>query len=49
MRRTAQYNLDRSGAGKVSEADASAAMEEMLFSGGRLNRSLLGSDTASAT
>lgn len=44
MRRTAQYNLERDGGGAVLEADASAAMEEMLFSGGKLNRALLGSE-----
>ena len=43
MRRMAQCHLDRGGKGEVLEADASSAMEEMLFSGGRLNRALLGS------
>jgi AAA+ superfamily predicted ATPase/ATP-dependent Clp protease adapter protein ClpS len=43
MRRTAQYNLERGDEGEISETDASAAMEEMLFSSGRLNRALLGS------
>jgi len=43
MRRMAQYNLDRGGKAEISEADATAATEEMLFSGGRLNRTLLGS------
>jgi ATP-dependent 26S proteasome regulatory subunit len=47
MRRTAQYNLERGGDGEVSETDASAATEEMLFSSGRLNRALLGSVDAS--
>lgn len=42
MRRAAQYNLERSGDAEISQADASEAIEEMLFSGGKLNRSLLG-------
>jgi hypothetical protein len=48
MRRMAQYNLDRGGDTDISETDASAAMEEMLFSGGRLNRALLGSQQHSS-
>jgi ATP-dependent Clp protease adapter protein ClpS len=43
MRRTAQYHLERPS-GDIAPADASAAIEEMLFSGGRLNRALLGSE-----
>ena len=43
MRRTAQYNIARNGNGKVENADAWGAMEERLFSGGKLNRTLLGS------
>jgi ATP-dependent Clp protease adapter protein ClpS len=43
MRRAAQYNLARGGAEGVTTEDASAAIEEMLFSGGKLNRALLGS------
>lgn len=46
MRRTAQYNLEAGGSGAVTDADCAAAMEEMLFTGGRLNRSLLGSKDA---
>ena len=42
MRRTAQFHLERGAGGFLSEVDASAAMEEMLFSEGRLNRTLLG-------
>lgn len=45
MRRMAQYNLERGGKAGISEADATAATEEMLFSGGRLNRMLLGSQS----
>ena len=48
MRRAAQYNLERSGDGEISQADASEAVEEMLFSGGKLNRSLLGYQEPSA-
>ena len=43
LRRTAQYNLEHDGDGDISQEDTSAAMEEMLFSGGKLNRTLLGS------
>jgi ATP-dependent Clp protease adapter protein ClpS len=46
MRRTAQIHLERGEGGPILESDAVAAMEEMLFSAGRLNRSLLGSSQA---
>ncbi|HET7730706.1 MAG TPA: ATP-dependent Clp protease adaptor ClpS [Usitatibacter sp.] len=46
MRRSAQYNVERGGAGELSAADCASALEEMLFAGGRLNRQLLGSDGA---
>lgn len=42
MRRIAQYNIDRDGAGVISESDCSSAIEEMLFAGGKLSRALLG-------
>jgi ATP-dependent Clp protease adapter protein ClpS len=48
MRRTAQFHLERGAESTISEADAAAAMEEMLFSAGRLNRALLGSAQAAA-
>ena len=42
MRRTAQFHLERGGDGAPSAADLDAALDELLFSGGSLNRSLLG-------
>lgn len=43
MRRTAQYVFEREDtAHEVTEADIHAALEEMLFAGGRLNARLLG-------
>ena len=49
MRRTAQAALTRDSAKKVtepSEADLGTALDEMLFSGGKLNVSLLGGAAA---
>jgi AAA+ superfamily predicted ATPase/ATP-dependent Clp protease adapter protein ClpS len=46
MRRSAQYNIERDGKGKLSQQDCALALQEMLFAGGRLNRQLLGSDRA---
>lgn len=45
MRRIAQYNVERKGGGKVSMDDCSAAIDDMLFTGGRLSRALLGGTT----
>ena len=42
MRRSAQFYLQNSTGGPVSAEDLSAALEEMLFSGGSLNAKLLG-------
>ena len=43
MRRTTQYVFEREDtAREVTEADIHAALEEMLFAGGRLNARLLG-------
>ena len=42
MRRTAQFHLERDGAGGLDLNDVEAALEELLFSGGTLNRRLLG-------
>lgn len=42
MRRAAQFQLERDGTGFLSEADIDAALDELLFTGGSLNRSLLG-------
>jgi ATP-dependent Clp protease adapter protein ClpS len=41
MRRTAQQNIERGGGG-VSVADVTAAVDDMLFTGGQLNVKLLG-------
>ena len=44
MRRCAQFQIE-GGAGKlVSEAVVNSALEEMLFTGGALNRRLLGGE-----
>jgi DNA polymerase III delta prime subunit len=42
MRRTAQFHLERSGSGRVGLEDLESALDELLFSGGTLNRKLLG-------
>jgi hypothetical protein len=42
MRRAAQFHLERSESGRVELADVEAALNEMLFTGGSLNRKLLG-------
>jgi ATP-dependent Clp protease adapter protein ClpS len=42
MRRTAQASIAREGRGIVSSADLQEALDDMLFTGGRLNIKLLG-------
>lgn len=44
MRRSAQFHLERDadGSGCLAGEDVVAALDELLFSGGRLNRALLG-------
>jgi hypothetical protein len=42
LRRMAQHHLEGGGGREVSQATADAALDEMLFSGGVLNRRLLG-------
>jgi hypothetical protein len=42
MRRSGQFQLERDGTGPLTVADVDAALDEMLFSGGTLNRVLLG-------
>lgn len=42
MRRSAQFHLERAETGTISIDDVSGALEEMVFSGGSLNRKLLG-------
>jgi hypothetical protein len=42
MRRSAQFHLERDGSGGLALEDVEAALDELLFSGGTLNRKLLG-------
>ena len=42
MRRSGQFQLERDGSGPLTVEDVDAALDEMLFSGGTLNRVLLG-------
>lgn len=42
MRRSAQYYLQAARKGELHQSDADLALEEILFSGGSLNRTLLG-------
>jgi hypothetical protein len=42
MRRSMQFHLERSDTGRLAIEDVEAALEELLFSGGSLNRKLLG-------
>jgi len=44
MRRAAQFHLERGAAGPVAMSDVDAALQEMLFVGGSLNRKLLGAN-----
>ena len=46
MRRCAQFQIELSGANTLSQQDLDAALEEMLFTGGTLNRRLLGGESA---
>lgn len=46
MRRLYQFRLERSGAGRLSVEDVDAALDELLFRGGPLNRALLGAGGA---
>lgn len=48
MRRTAQASLARGGGARVTEADIAEALDDMLFTGGRLNVRLLGGATTMA-
>jgi AAA+ superfamily predicted ATPase len=47
MRRCAQFEFEASGGNVLSQAAADAALEEMLFTGGTLNRRLLGGEGGS--
>ncbi len=42
MRRSAQFHLERDGRGSLAPVEVEAAFDELLFSGGSLNRKLLG-------
>ena len=42
MRRSTQFHLERSDTGGLGIEDVEAALDELLFSGGTLNRKLLG-------
>ena len=42
MRRSAQFHLERDGSGRLGLEDVESALDELLFSGGSLNRKLLG-------
>ena len=44
MRRSLQFCIERTGAGEIAIEDVNQAIEEMLFRGGSLNRTLLGID-----
>lgn len=48
MRRLAQASLARDGGNSVISADIDEALDDMLFSGGRLNAQLLGGAQAMA-
>src|SRR5262249_35476108 len=47
LRRIAQHHLDSETEGSVTNATATAALHEMLFSGGVLNTRLLGGEAVS--
>jgi hypothetical protein len=42
MRRTAQASIERDGGRSVTIADLTSALNDMLFTGGKLNVKLLG-------
>ena len=44
MRRCAQFQIEFSGEGVLAQPAVDAALEEMLFTGGALNRRLLGGE-----
>ena len=46
MRRCAQFQIETSGGKLLAQASVDAALEEMLFAGGALNRRLLGGEEA---
>jgi hypothetical protein len=46
MRQCAQFQIETSGGKVLSQRAVDAALEEMLFAGGALNRRLLGAEAA---
>jgi ATP-dependent 26S proteasome regulatory subunit len=46
MRRCAQFQIEAGSGKRLSQASVDAALEEMLFAGGTLNRRLLGGEAA---
>lgn len=49
MRRSMQFQLERDGAGPVTVADVTGALDEMIIRGGSLNLKLLGAGGLAAT
>jgi cell division protease FtsH len=49
MRRAYQFHLEANGTEELGTADVDAALDEMLFRGGALNRVLLGAGTVNAS
>ena len=45
-RRILQFALSRNGTADIQENDVTQAIEDMLFTGGRLNASLLGGEAS---
>lgn len=46
MRRAYQFQLEANGTGALTTANVDAALDEMLFRGGALNRVVLGATAA---
>ena len=49
MRRAFQFQIERNGNGSLTHDDIDAALDEMLFRGGKLNARILGAGEASAS
>jgi len=49
MRRCAQFQIETSGGKLLAQSSVDAALEEMLFAGGALNRRLLGGEGADSS
>lgn len=48
MRRSVQFALEHGGKPSITNPDVDAALDELLFSGGRLNAALPGASSARA-